>query len=196
MKKIIFLGIFLIILGCKKGKEETSEAHANYTIPPKIEVHIKDKVSIIEITNNINISYDGKKYIGTIVDDKTNYKDDTGKIVFEVNYDNDGDFKLKDENGNLIWKIRQKPGKYKISNNEDGTDPIEIKKKDDSTLKLEKNDIEIGKVKLDSKKLTLENSTDSYIETDTLIIAYGFLFLPDLTDLQKLILIAEGVHIQ
>lgn len=196
MKKITIVLLVLFAFYCKKEKTET-ESQSNYAIPHQIEVHFGDKTSTISINDTFNILHDGKKIIGRVVDDKTKYEDETGKILYEVNYDNDGDFKLKDEKGELIWKIRKGPSKYKISNNEEGTDPYEIKKKDDSTLKLEKNDAEIGRVILSGGKISLEKSeNNSYVNSDVLIIAYGFLFLPEISDIHKLILIAEGVHIQ
>lgn len=191
--------LFNLNLCKKKVQEDSSSSHSNFAIPPNIDVHFGDSTSTISITikDGISIKHEETTLVGVMLNDKTEYRDKTGNLIFEVDYDVDGDLFLKDEKGNLVWKVRQKPGEYKVSKNEDGSDAFEIKRQSDTNIKILKKDSELSNVVLQDKKIYIENSDQkSFIATDTLILAYGFLFLPDLSPIHKLIFIAEGIHIQ
>lgn len=189
------IGVILFFtLSCNK-KENTEEAGQKVMTPGQIEVSLGMQRGTISLSDTVKISYDGNTLVGRKKEDRTRYENEAGMLLYEVKQDSDGDFKLRDENGNLLWKVKRKPEKFKISNNEEGKEPLEVKLKDSTTLKLEKNDADIGKVVLKDGKVVLANSDEkNFISTNILFLAYGILFLPEITDIQKLILIAEGME--
>ena len=186
--------VLFFTLSCNK-KENTEEAGQKVPTPGQIEVSLGMQRGTISLSDTVKISYDGNTLVGRKKEDRTRYENEAGMLLYEVKQDSDGDFKLRDENGNLLWKVKRKPEKFKISNNEEGKEPLEVKLKDSTTLKLEKNDADIGKVVLKDGKVVLANSDEkNFISTNTLFLAFGILFLPEITDIQKLILIAEGME--
>lgn len=194
---LAFILVFNLSFCKKKGHEHVSPHHTNFEIPPNIEVHFADQTSVITIQESIAINHEDISLTGVMLDDKTEYRDKAGNLIFEVDYDTDGELSLKDEKGGLIWSVKQKAGEYKVSKNEDGSDFVEIKRVSDTSIKIQKKDSEITNVVIQDKKIFAEGSENkSFIPSENMFLAYGFLFLPELSPIHKLIFIAEGVHIQ
>ncbi len=85
--------------------------------------------------------------------------------VAEVKLDSDS-FKIVDENEKLLWKVRTKDGKIKVSDNEDGNNSWEIKSKsaDKSEIRNAAGE-EIGNVKFypDNGKLKVKDAANKEI---------------------------------
>ena len=133
-------------------------------------------------------------------ENKSIFKDDKGNTIFEIKYTEDY-FRLLNEKGDLLWKIKIDPDEFLflIANNNEMKNPMEIKKISPTSLKLEKNNTELGIVSFDSvnEKIVLENSNNAnFIKSKQLLISYGIYFLPEITELQKLVILSEAVHIQ
>lgn len=86
-------------------------------------------------------------------------------LVAEVKLQPDS-FKLVDENEKLLWKVRIKEGKVKVSDNEDGNNSWEIKTKsaDKSEIRNQNGD-EIGNVKFyaNNGKLKVKDAANTEI---------------------------------
>jgi hypothetical protein len=116
-----------------------------------------------------------KELVGT--DEKT--------LIAEVKI-KDNSFKLVDENDKLLWKVKIKEGKAKISDNEENKNPFVIKKSEDKVKVKDKNEKEIARVKYysDNGKLKLKDMSgkELYIskEFNKLSGAIGVLAINDI----------------
>ncbi len=64
-----------------------------------------------------------------------------------------GGFKLTLPDGTLLWKVKLKEGKLKVSNNEENKNPFEIKKKSDAKIVVETETDTLGVVRWDAEKM-------------------------------------------
>jgi hypothetical protein len=200
MKKILILVLFLFTIFCKKEKKvEISET--DHTIPTNLEIFKEDTLETkIDLGEVVSIDIKGKIIKGTLSENKSIFKDDKGNTIFEIKYTEDY-FRLLNEKGDLLWKIKIDPDEYLflIANNDEMKNSMEIKKISPTSLRIEKNNLELGIVSFDSvsEKITLENSNNAnFIKSKQLLISYGIYFLPEITELQKLVILSEAVHIQ
>jgi hypothetical protein len=200
MKKTLVLLILLFTIFCKKEKKvEISET--DHTSPTNLEIFKEDALETkIDLGEVVSIDIKGKIIKGTLSENKSIFKDDKGNTIFEIKYTEDY-FRLLNEKGDLLWKIKIDPDEFLflIANNNEMKNPMEIKKISPTSLKLEKNNSELGIVSFDSvnEKIVLENSNNAnFIKSKQLLISYGIYFLPEITELQKLVILSEAVHIQ
>jgi len=77
---------------------------------------------------------------------------------FEVKRSDDG-FKLKNSSGKLLWKVKFKEEKIKISDNEENNHPFELKKKSAQKIGVEKEGSDLGAVRFDASTEQLEVET-------------------------------------
>ena len=61
-----------------------------------------------------------------------------------------GGFKLELPDGTLLWKVKLKEDKVKVSNNEENKNPFEIKKKSNEKLSVETETDTLGVIRWDS----------------------------------------------
>ncbi len=186
---ILFLSVLLLAGACNKKASE------------KKSFVFKENGSVIGTVKidgkNVNISYKGKEYSSYYSKDKHKYKVN-GIVVYEVKYKDYG-FKLRDANGNLLWKIKIYPAeKIKISDNPENMNPYKIKFKDDYYAKVVKTNSDddtetlMGKVKRKNNVVVFEGTQGSYsVEPNEFHYAFGTLLCPEIPDDQKLIIIAE-----
>ena len=113
-----------------------------------IEVNLDGQVFIMKARMNKPGSRKYKELAGT--DEKT--------LIAEVKI-KDNSFKLVDENDKLLWKVKIKEGKAKISDNEENKNPFVIKKSEDKVKVKDKSEKEIARVKYyaDNGKLKLKD---------------------------------------
>ncbi|MCV6629474.1 MAG: hypothetical protein OIF50_06410 [Flavobacteriaceae bacterium] len=76
--------------------------------------------------------------------DKKKYYDQDNQVVYEIKY-KPTSFKLRTPSSKLLWKVKLYENKVKISDNEENTNPYEIKKMAPSVFKLTKNDQKIAR---------------------------------------------------
>ena len=200
MKKTLVLVILLFMIFCKKEKKiEISET--DHTIPTNLEIFREDTLDTkIDLGEVVSIETKGKIIKGTLSENKSIFKDENGNTLFEIKYTEDY-FRLLNEKGDLLWKVKIDPDEFLflVANNEQMKNSMEIKKISPTSLKLEKNNSELGIVSFDSvnDKIILENSNiTNYIKSKHLLISYGIYFLPEITEIQKLVILSEAVHIQ
>ena len=115
-----------------------------------IEVNIDGQAFIMKARMNKPGVRKYKELIGT----------DEKSLIAEVKIKDDS-FKLVDENDKLLWKVKFKGEKVKISDNEDNKNPFELKKSEDKVKVKDKNGKEIARVKYysDNGKLKLKDMT-------------------------------------
>lgn len=200
MKKTFILIILLLTIFCKKEKKvEISET--DHTIPTNLEIFKDDSLETkIDLGEIVSIESNGKIIKGTLSENKSIFKDEKGNIIFEIKYTEDY-FRLLNEKGTLLWKVKIDPDEFLflIANNDDMKNSMEVRKINSNLVRLEKNNSEIGIVRFDSEsdKIILENSNNlNYIKSKHFLISYGIYFLPEITELQKLVILSEAVHIQ
>ena len=68
---------------------------------------------------------------------------------YDIKASDDG-FKLKSSDGKLLWKIKYKEDKLKVSDNEENAHPYEIKRKAPERIGVERDEKELGKVLFDA----------------------------------------------
>lgn len=140
-----------------------------------IEVNLDGQAFIMKARMNKPGSRKYKELVGT--DEKT--------LIAEVKIKDDS-FKLVDENDKLLWKVKIKEGKAKISDNEENKNPFVIKKSEDKVKVKDKNEKEIARVKYysDNGKLKLKDMSgkELYIskEFNKLSGAIGVLAINDI----------------
>ncbi|MBQ2593815.1 MAG: hypothetical protein II567_11110 [Candidatus Riflebacteria bacterium] len=140
-----------------------------------IEVNLDGQAFIMKARMNKPGSRKYKELVGT--DEKT--------LIAEVKI-KDNSFKLVDENDKLLWKVKIKEGKAKISDNEENKNPFVIKKSEDKVKVKDKNEKEIARVKYysDNGKLKLKDMSgkELYIskEFNKLSGAIGVLAINDI----------------
>lgn len=140
-----------------------------------------DKVEALVVKEHsdhetIEVNLDGQAFIMKARMNKPGsrkYKELSGAeektLIAEVKI-KDNSFKLVDENDKLLWKVKIKEGKAKISDNEENKNPFVIKKSDDKVKVKDKNEKEIARVKYyaDNGKLKLKDMSgkELYISKD------------------------------
>lgn len=124
-----------------------------------IEVNLDGQAFIMKARMNKPGSRKYKELVGT----------DEKSLIAEVKIKDDS-FKLVDENDKLLWKVKIKDGKVKISDNEENKNPFVLKKSDGKVKVKDKNEKEIARIKYyaDNGKLKLKdmNGTELYISKD------------------------------
>ncbi len=163
MKKVIgnhWYNVILIflVLGCSGGKNHNNKVTT--TVPPSPASSARN-AKIYYFNNSQNqsiglIDLDSPAYFR--IDDislrrlskngKSKYRDQSNVNRYEVKYSDDG-FKLRDSNGNLLWKLKYKADKIKLSNNEEMKNAYDIKQKGEKII-VTQNDNPVDSLNLGS----------------------------------------------
>lgn len=116
-----------------------------------------------------------------------------GAFVAEVKADGDK-VKLRDERGQLLWKIKIGDDKIKISDNEENENAFEIKRKDDG-FKVVRGETELGKVKRypDDGRIKVKgpDERERFAGKGSGGAAFAVLLLDDIPEPQRMIVAAE-----
>ena len=151
-----------------------------------IEVNLDGQAFIMKARMNKPGSRKYKELVGT----------DEKSLIAEVKIKDDS-FKLVDENDKLLWKVKIKDGKVKISDNEENKNPFVLKKSDGKVKVKDKNEKEIARIKYysDNGKLKLKdmNGTELYISKDynKLSGAIGVLAIKDIPAKLRAVIASE-----
>ncbi len=125
---------------------------------------------------------------------KRKYELQGGRALAEVKPEDDA-FKLRTPDGRLLWKVKFKEGKVKISDNEENQHPYELKD-DGDHVKVEDDGKEIGKVRFypDGGRVKVKDAADAErfrSESGRHSVAYGVLLMPRIPDTERAIIMAE-----
>ncbi|HWW59850.1 MAG TPA: hypothetical protein VN181_00655 [Thermoanaerobaculia bacterium] len=168
----------------------TSAPAATANAPGAVIVRTADgaeAVSVREESNGtITIAFDKQTLRGTTRDTgKRKYGD---PATFEIKPGDDG-FKLRHADGKLLWKVKFKDGKIKISDNEENLNPFELKTRGDGLKVVAPGERELGDVRgsdvsdaTGKKRFTVDGKSSA---------AYGVLLLDTIPPPQRYILLAE-----
>ena len=127
--------------------------------------------------------------------DKRKYAIDNTGTIAEVKPDSDG-FKVRTPGGELPWKVKISGDKIKISNNEENTHPFVLDRKDGERIKVLRDEAQIGEVKFyhDERKVKVKDTAEKELyesDTDRFSAMYGVLLMPQITDAQRYIIMAQ-----
>ena len=149
-------------------------------------------VGLIDLKTPVYFQLDNTSLRRVVKGDKSKYRNENNQNVYEIKYDDDG-FKLRTDQGKLLWKLKYKTGKIKIAPNEEMTDPFEIKQ-DGNTAVISKNNSKVVTVNLGEGTIPVIIKTGSR----TLMISgpkknpiLSLMALKDIPDDQKMVLITE-----
>ena len=149
-------------------------------------------VGMIDLKSPVYFQLDNTSLRRVVKGDKSKYRNENNQNVYEIKYDDDG-FKLRTDQGKLLWKLKYKTGKIKIAPNEEMTDPFEIKP-DGNTAVISKNNSTVVSVNLGEGTIPVIIKTGSR----TLMISgpkknpvLSLMALKDIPDDQKMVLITE-----
>jgi hypothetical protein len=195
-------GLLIISCGSTNEKKVKENSNNDWAAGGKTEKASTGTNAIVikkangEVIGSINesafsFSYGTTSYTSKLNGDKRKYNG--GSDVIEVKYKEEG-FKVRTSDGKLLWKVKITTDKIKISDNEEGKDPWEIKLNENDKAKIKKNDNEIGKVKMDSSKKEIEASSGSksfVISAGKLSLAYCVLLVDEISDRDKFIIMTE-----
>ncbi len=155
----------------------------------------------------IEVNLDGQTFIMKARENKPGvrkYKEFVGnedKVLIAEVKTKDDSFKLVDENDKLLWKVKIKGEKVKISDNEDNKNPYVLKKSDDKVKVKDKNEKEIARVKYypENGKLKLKDNSGNelYISKDCTKLsgAIGVLAIKEIPAKLRAVIAAELVKL-
>ncbi|OJJ22541.1 hypothetical protein BKI52_07620 [marine bacterium AO1-C] len=171
----------------------TSASSSSSTFTP-LDIKLDDKSfgSIASIgENETNITVKDQNITGRLSkNDKTKYYNASGDVIAEVKYKETG-FKLRKPDGTLLWKIKVKENKVKVSDNAENQNPYEIKKKE-GRYKIKRMEKEYGKVTFDGNQVKIKSESGTYkLESNTDSYAYGVLVIDEIPAEHRMIIIAE-----
>lgn len=193
--------------GSKKSEAPPNTVPTNSTVanPPnnktydtKVKIKTPDDKDVVEVkidSGGPKLEYGGKIVRGETKNDKRKYTVEGGSQIAEVKIKEDDGFKVRTNDGKLLWKVKIDADKIKISDNEENTNAFEIKKKDDGA-KIERGETRFGEVKFytDRQKIKVKDASDKELfdgNTDKYSIAYGVLTLNDIPEDLRFIILAE-----
>lgn len=126
---------------------------------------------------------------------KRKYGTESGSPIAEVKDDGDA-FKVRTPDGKLLWKVKLKDDKIKISDNEENAHPYVLKTDDDGVKVKEDEETEIGKVKFhaDEEKVKAKDAAGAEAfesRTTKRSAMYGVLLMKRIPETERAIIMAE-----
>ncbi len=202
---VVLLLVFLSLACSNAGSEKVEipdQPAANApvqskTYETKVKVKTPDDKTVVEvkIDSDPKIEYGGKVVRGAAKGDKRKYTLEGGGQIAEVKIKDEGGFKVRTNDGKLLWKIKIDADKIKISDNEENQNAFELKKRDDGA-KIERAETKLGEVKFykDRAKIKVKDASDQElfdINSDKYAVAYGVLALSEIPEDLRFIIFAE-----
>lgn len=163
----------------------------------KVKVKTPDDKTVVEvkIDGDPKIEYAGKVVRSETKGDKRKYTLEGGSQIAEVKVKDADGFKVRTNDGKLLWKVKISDDKIKISDNEENQNAFELKKKDDGA-KIERNETKLGEVKFykDRQKVKVKDEGDTELfdsNTDKYSTVFGVLALNEIPEDLRFIIFAE-----
>lgn len=208
----IFILTFFLFQACGGSEADTSASKEDSAIglsnagDPASSTPSTSSVPKIEITDvggklvgtidmsgsNPIVKTEAGEFRSKIKGEKRKYSDGNG-LVYAIKYKTDG-FKLRTEDGQLIWKIKHSQEKIKVSDNEENLNPYEIKPKEEGRVKVKRNDEEVGSARLRAAENKIEVSAGPLaydLATTEFHMGFGVLAIKEVDLTQRLIIVAE-----
>lgn len=177
---------------------QSNQAPSTKEYDTKVKIKTADDTPVVEVKfdgKDTKLEYGGKIVRGDLKDDKRKYSYEAGSQIAEVKAKDADGFKVRTNDGKLLWKVKISPDKIKISDNEENQNAYELVKKEDGE-KVEQNEQKLGEVKFyrDRQKVKVKDAADKEIfdsNTDKYSVAYGVLLLDKIPEDLRYIIIAE-----
>jgi hypothetical protein len=139
----------------------------------------------------------GRMLVGRLADKgNRRYQMQGGAAIAEIKSEEDG-FKVRTPDGKLLWKVKMKDEKIKISDNEENQNPYVLKDEDDRDgVKVKENETELGHVKFhrDTEKVKVKDAADAVqfeSATTRWSAMYGLLLMKRIPETERAIIMAE-----
>lgn len=207
MSKVFSIMVLFVFLqaACSSGSKPAgpdSEVPAEQpagtkTYETKVKVKTPDDQTVVEVKIDADpkIEFGGRVLRGETKGDKRKYTLEGGGQIAEVKVKDADGFKVRSNDGKLLWKVKIAADKIKISDNEENENAFEIKKRDDGA-KIERGDTKLGEVKFykDRGKVKVKDADDKELfdsNTDKYAVAYGVLALTEIPEDLRYIIFAE-----
>jgi len=150
-------------------------------------------VSIKYDGSKVSISYGSNTITAKTKGNKRKYMM-AGALVAAAKGDGER-FKLKNKDGELLWKVKLADNKIKVSNNEDGNDAYVVKSRP-AGFKVKRNDDELGKVNFygDKKKIKVKGASGDALfkaNADKSSALWAVLLMTDIPEAERYIVMAE-----
>lgn len=198
---ILIIGLLIFVsFACKNSQPKVSERTppSSNSFGNRVKIKTPDDKEVVDIKfdgGGAKIEFGGKTIHSEAKNtEKRKYFNGSNQIAEVKMKDEDG-FKVRTNDGKLLWKIKISADKIKISDNEENQNAYELKKRDDGA-KIEQNETKLGEVKFytDRQKIKVKDATEKELfdgNTDKYSIAYGVLLLDKIPEEQRYIIIAE-----
>ena len=195
--KNVFFFLCLLVLACGSNDSDYNSSN-NYSTSQGAAL---TQIVLVDTLNNAmgevtlgsspSIVVGHKDYSSKFKKGKLKYYDDNGQCVVKVSYKSDG-FKLKREDGSLLWKVKLKSNKIKLANNEEMLNPYQLKRYEDpSEAKLKVGDETLGKVKAKPNKLKVTYGSSVYYLYDQRNLDYGVVGFEEIPLLYRMMILVE-----
>lgn len=174
------------------SNENTSNTSSSTFTPLNIKLDDKGFGNITSLSENeTSITVNNRNITGRLSkNEKTKYYNESGDVIAEVKYKETG-FKLRKPDGTLLWKIKVKENKVKVSDNAENQNPYEIKKKEGG-YKVKRMEQEYGKVTFDGNHVKVKSKSGTYkLESNIDSYAYGVLSIDEIPAEHRMIIVAE-----
>lgn len=191
---IFFLSLLLLV-GCKTENKNSSNGNTTTTPASVSTDNLAVTITTTEgallggfdlspikiVVNNTNYTFKSKP-------DKHKFYAN-GKMKYEVKFKEES-LKLRDENSDLLWKVKIYPDKIKISDNEENENAFEVRPYDEK-IKVKRNDEELYKVYLEGSNVTVNGQEAYKLSSDQESYVYAILAIEEIPNEHKLFIIAE-----
>jgi hypothetical protein len=127
-------------------------ASSSPSAPPQIVVNSASGTPFVQVAQqggDLSVTYADGTLIGRVKDSGKRKYAQNGSVVLEVKRSDDG-FKVRTADGKLLWKIKIKDDKIKISDNEENKNPFELKIKDEKVKVYDPGERLLAEVKKDA----------------------------------------------
>lgn len=127
---------------------------------------------------------------GELKGDKRKYYTQSNEFRNAVKF-KEGSFKLRDENEELLWKVKLYDDKIKISNSEEMTNSYSIRFSDSNKLKVKQEDNEIASLRMVSDDPFVKVGDKYVVRNFNQSLALGVLLIDEIKEDHKFLLAAE-----
>jgi hypothetical protein len=178
--------------GDKGGKPKSSVSEAKLAAIKVLDAG-GNLVASFDTRGSIGLRYGGTTLTTQLLDGQRRYLQN-GTVVFKVNL-YDGKVKLKSKSGAMQWQAKFRSGKVKVSDNTEGDNAIELKRKG-KDIKVAQGKRSLGKVKFYSKDKRIkvkgaDGKTRFTGKKTGQSAAWGILLIDEIPEPQRYILMAE-----
>ena len=196
--------LLCIALACSGPKDHQEE---NSTVTQTSEPSTKPQTAATYyyINSNSNeslaeIIMDGKAHtvktsavnlFGKLKADKRKYYDQNDQLAYVIKYKEGLDFKLRNEQEELLWKVKVTEDKIKIANNEEWENAFEIKQPESGRIKLKQNDEDLQSIRFDPAGATIAVGDKYQTRGFNGSLAMGVLIIEELSEIEKIVICTE-----